>query len=103
MPAASSARSCRAGISSVERGQAEAARSDRHDGAPDPRLGSCSRRPCGRSCPPLTNELVNLIKGSALLSVISVYELTRAGQAINLDPFRAVRDLRPCWRSTTMS
>jgi polar amino acid transport system permease protein len=71
----------RAGISSIERGQAEAARS----------IGMTGRqiliwillpqamRPI---VPPLTNELVNLIKGSALLSVISVYELTRAGQAI---------------------
>jgi His/Glu/Gln/Arg/opine family amino acid ABC transporter permease subunit len=71
----------RAGINSVERGQAEAARS----------IGMTGRqvlihillpqalRPI---VPPLTNELVNLIKGSALLSVISVYELTRAGQAI---------------------
>jgi His/Glu/Gln/Arg/opine family amino acid ABC transporter permease subunit len=71
----------RAGISSVERGQAEAARS----------IGMTGRqvlihillpqalRPI---VPPLTNELINLIKGSALLSVISVYELTRAGQAI---------------------
>src|SRR5437762_2733636 len=32
--------------------------------------------------PPLTNELITLAKGSSLLSVISVYELTRAGQAI---------------------
>src|SRR2546422_10114982 len=32
--------------------------------------------------PPLTNELITLVKGSSLLSVISVYELTRAGQAI---------------------
>src|SRR4051812_7798868 len=71
----------RAGINSIERGQAEAARS----------IGMTGRqilihillpqalRPI---VPPLTNELVNLIKGSALLSVISVYELTRAGQAI---------------------
>ena len=71
----------RAGINSVERGQSEAAKS----------IGMTGRqvliyillpqamRPI---VPPLTNELVNLIKGSALLSVISVYELTRAGQAI---------------------
>ena len=32
--------------------------------------------------PPATNELITLVKGSALLSVISVYELTRAGQSI---------------------
>ncbi len=32
--------------------------------------------------PSLTNDLVTLTKNSSLLSVISVYELTRAGQAI---------------------
>jgi ABC-type amino acid transport system permease subunit len=32
--------------------------------------------------PPLTNELITLIKNSSLLSVISVYELTRSGQAL---------------------
>ncbi|MEM6489621.1 MAG: amino acid ABC transporter permease, partial [Pseudomonadota bacterium] len=32
--------------------------------------------------PPLTNEMISLVKNSSLLSVISVYELTRAGQAI---------------------
>jgi|SRR5665213_1876026 len=32
--------------------------------------------------PPMTNELISLVKNSSLLSVIAVYELTRAGQAI---------------------
>lgn len=32
--------------------------------------------------PALTNDLVTLLKNTSLLSVISVYELTRAGQAI---------------------
>jgi ABC-type amino acid transport system permease subunit len=32
--------------------------------------------------PSLTNDLITLTKNSSLLSVISVYELTRAGQAI---------------------
>ena len=32
--------------------------------------------------PPLTNELITMTKNTSLLSVISVYELTRAGQAI---------------------
>src|SRR5258708_37143289 len=69
----------RAGINSIEKGQTEAARS----------IGMTGRqilihillpqamRPI---VPPLTNELINLIKGSALLSVISVSELTPAGQ-----------------------
>lgn len=71
----------RAGINSIERGQAEAARSIGMTGRQIliHILLPQSLRPI---VPPLTNELVNLIKGSALLSVISVYELTRAGQAI---------------------
>ncbi|MGE4247962.1 MAG: ABC transporter permease subunit [Parvibaculaceae bacterium] len=32
--------------------------------------------------PPMTNELISLVKNSSLLSVIAVYELTRAGQSI---------------------
>ncbi len=71
----------RAGISSIDQGQTEAAKS----------IGMTYRqvliyillpqiyRPI---LPPLTNELITLVKGSALLSVISVYELTRAGQAV---------------------
>lgn len=71
----------RAGISAIDQGQTEAAKS----------IGMTYRqvliyvllpqiyRPI---LPPLTNELITLVKGSALLSVISVYELTRAGQAV---------------------
>ncbi|MBE9079192.1 amino acid ABC transporter permease [Romeria aff. gracilis LEGE 07310] len=71
----------RAGIGSIDVGQTEAAKS----------IGMTYRqilvhillpqiyRPI---LPPLTNELITLVKGSALLSVISVYELTRAGQAV---------------------
>jgi polar amino acid transport system permease protein len=40
--------------------------------------------------PPMTNELISLVKNSALLSVISVYELTRAGQAIIATNFAPV-------------
>jgi His/Glu/Gln/Arg/opine family amino acid ABC transporter permease subunit len=40
--------------------------------------------------PPLTNELISLVKGSAILSVISVYELTRAGQQIIATDFAPV-------------
>ena len=40
--------------------------------------------------PPLTNELISLIKNSALLSVISVYELTRSGQEIIATHFTPV-------------
>jgi len=38
--------------------------------------------------PPLTGEFITVIKGSSLLSVISIGELTRAGQAIIGSTFR---------------
>lgn len=71
----------RGGVGSVERGQAEAARSIgmRHGQILWYILLPQSLRSV---VPPATNELITLVKGSALLSVISVYELTRAGQAI---------------------
>lgn len=71
----------RAGVSAVEQGQAEAARSIgmRHRQILWHILLPQSLRTV---VPPTTNELITLVKGSALLSVISVYELTRAGQAI---------------------
>lgn len=68
-------------VGSVEKGQSEAAMS----------IGMTQRgaliwvllpqawRPM---IPALTNDLITLTKNSSLLSVISVYELTRAGQAI---------------------
>jgi His/Glu/Gln/Arg/opine family amino acid ABC transporter permease subunit len=71
----------RAGVGSIEKGQAEAARSIgmRHAQVLYYILLPQSLRAI---VPPTTNELITLVKGSALLSVISVYELTRAGQAI---------------------
>lgn len=71
----------RAGVGSVEKGQAEAARAIgmRHSQILLHILLPQSLRSV---IPPATNELITLVKGSALLSVISVYELTRAGQAI---------------------
>ena len=71
----------RGGVGSIERGQAEAAKA----------IGRRHRQALGyillpqayrQMVPPLTNELISLVKNSSLLSVISVYELTRAGQAI---------------------
>ena len=71
----------RGAVGSVEKGQSEAALS----------IGMVRRqvlwwvlmpqewRPM---VPSLTNDLITLTKNSSLLSVISVYELTRAGQAI---------------------
>jgi ABC-type amino acid transport system permease subunit len=35
-----------------------------------------------RITPPLTNELITLVKGSSLLSTISIFELTRSTQVI---------------------
>jgi His/Glu/Gln/Arg/opine family amino acid ABC transporter permease subunit len=71
----------RAGVGAVEKGQAEAARAIgmRHHQILWHILLPQSLRTV---LPPGTNELITLVKGSALLSVISVYELTRAGQAI---------------------
>jgi His/Glu/Gln/Arg/opine family amino acid ABC transporter permease subunit len=71
----------RAGIGSVEKGQTEAARSIglRHHQILLHVLLPQSLRSV---VPPATNEMITLIKGSAMLSVISVYELTRAGQAV---------------------
>jgi len=75
------AETVRGGVGSVERGQTEAAKS----------IGMFrwqiltyillpqALRPM---LPPLTNELISMTKNTSLLSVISVYELTRAGQAI---------------------
>lgn len=75
------AETVRGGVGSVERGQTEAAKS----------IGMYrwqiltyillpqALRPM---LPPLTNELISMTKNTSLLSVISVYELTRAGQAI---------------------
>lgn len=71
----------RAGLGSVEKGQTEAARSIgmRHHQILWHVLLPQSLRAV---VPPATNEMISLVKGSALLSVISVYELTRAGQAV---------------------
>jgi polar amino acid transport system permease protein len=71
----------RAGIGAIDRGQTEAAKS----------IGMTPGKVLVHillpqiylpTLPPLTNELISLVKGSSLLSVISVYELTRAVQAI---------------------
>jgi His/Glu/Gln/Arg/opine family amino acid ABC transporter permease subunit len=71
----------RASMQSVDRGQTEAAQSIgmRHRQIV---LHVLFPQAWRRILPPLTNELISLIKGSALLSAISVYELTHAGQEI---------------------
>lgn len=76
----------RAGLQSIEIGQTEAALS----------IGMTTRQciifillpqSLRRITPPLTNEMITLIKNSSLLSVISVTELTRAAQLIIAERF----------------
>lgn len=71
----------RGGVGSIEKGQTEAAKAIgmRHNQILVYILLPQAYR---QMVPPLTNELISLVKNSSLLSVISVYELTRAGQAI---------------------
>ena len=75
------AETVRGGVGSIERGQTEAAKSI---GMTNPTILTYILLPQAlrQMVPPLTNELITLTKNSSLLSVISVYELTRAGQAI---------------------
>ena len=75
------AETVRGGVGSVERGQQEAAKAIgmRRFQILVYILLPQAMRPM---LPPLTNELISMTKNTSLLSVISVYELTRAGQAI---------------------
>jgi polar amino acid transport system permease protein len=77
----------RAAIASVNQGQWEAAES----------MGMTQRmtfiwiilpQSARRMIPPLTNELSNLVKASSVLSVISLFELTKAGNAIIASSFK---------------
>ena len=79
--AAFAAEVVRGGVGSIEKGQTEAAKAIgmRHSQVLVFILLPQAYR---QMVPPLTNELISLVKNSSLLSVISVYELTRAGQAI---------------------
>jgi len=76
----------RAGIVSIQRGQWEAARS----------LGLrtlyCYRlvilpQALRRVLPPLTSQAISLVKDSALVSTIAIYDLTMQGQAIVSETF----------------
>ena len=71
----------RGGVGSIEKGQTEAAKAI---GMHHSQILVFILLPQAyrQMVPPLTNELISLVKNSSLLSVISVYELTRAGQAI---------------------
>lgn len=71
----------RGAVGSVERGQTEAAQSiglTRSQILIHVLLPQAIRP----MTPALTNDLITLVKNTSLLSVISVYELTRSGQAI---------------------
>jgi len=71
----------RAGIESIDRGQSEAARSigmSRFQTLIFILVPQAVRR----VIPPLTNELITLVKSSSLLSAIAALELTHAGQLI---------------------
>lgn len=76
----------RAGLQSIDVGQTEAALS----------IGMTTRQgivhillpqSLRRITPPLTNEVITLIKNSSLLSVISITELTRSAQLIIAERF----------------
>ncbi len=85
----------RAGIGSIDAGQTEAARA----------IGMTHRQTLlyillpqslRRITPPLTNELISLVKNSALLSTISITELTRSAQVIiaaRFTPFELYAEL----------
>jgi His/Glu/Gln/Arg/opine family amino acid ABC transporter permease subunit len=76
----------RAGLQSIDFGQTEAALS----------IGMTNRQSImfillpqslRRITPPLTNEIITLVKSSSLLSVISISELTRSAQVIIAERF----------------
>lgn len=76
----------RAGIQAVDHGQTEAAKA----------IGMTWRmtlinvllpQAVRNVIPPLTNELISIVKGSSLLSVITIFELTRAAQAVVAERF----------------
>ena len=75
------AETVRGAVGSIERGQAEAAKAIGMR-RPATLLHILLPQALRPMLPPLTNELISMLKNTSLLSVISVYELTRAGQAI---------------------
>lgn len=84
----------RAGLESIDPGQMEAARS----------LGMSYRKTMQRVIipqifqvviPPITGEYNSLVKGSSLLSVISISELTRVGQRMLGVSFRPIESWLP--------
>ena len=85
----------RSGLQSIDAGQTEAAKA----------IGMTNRQSIlfillpqslRRITPPLTNEVITLVKSSSLLSVISISELTRSAQAIiaaKFTPFELYAEL----------
>jgi polar amino acid transport system permease protein len=71
----------RAGLQSIDPGQTEAAKSIGMTNSQSV-IYILLPQSLRRIVPPMTNELITLIKGSSLLSVISVTELTRSAQVI---------------------
>jgi len=71
----------RAGLNSIDKGQFEAARSL---GLPVPYLYKDVILPqvLQRTLPPLTNEVVSLIKNSSIVSVMAIFDLTTEGRNI---------------------
>jgi polar amino acid transport system permease protein len=78
----------RAGIESIDRGQTEAARSIGMSRG-QTLIFILVPQTIRRVIPPLTNELITLMKSSSLLSAIAALELTHAGQLIIARTFAA--------------
>ena len=76
----------RAGLQSIDAGQTEAALSIGMTGRQSI-LYILLPQSLRRITPPLTNEVITLIKSSSLLSVISITELTRSAQLIIAERF----------------
>lgn len=71
----------RAGVQSIDMGQTEAARSIGLSGV-QTLLLILVPQAVRRVIPPLTNELISLVKGSSLLSAIGAAELTHNGEVV---------------------
>lgn len=78
----------RAGIQSIEPGQAEAANSLGMSGVQTMRY-IIFPQALRRMIPPLGNEFISLVKDTSLVSVIGFEELLRRGQLIVADTYRA--------------
>jgi His/Glu/Gln/Arg/opine family amino acid ABC transporter permease subunit len=76
----------RAGLESIDTGQTDAALSIGMTGRQSI-LFILLPQSLRRITPPLTNELITLVKSSSLLSVISIAELTRSAQVIIAERF----------------